>query len=69
MHFHTGQPPATAKDWANGVLGDIAAVGASAAWSIANFVLDECGLTHPEENLQDVENFGDKSEPRYVSNF
>ena len=36
INFHTGRPQAIAKDSADGVLGDIAAAGANAAWNIAN---------------------------------
>ena len=67
IHFHTGQPKATAKDSANGVVGDIAAAGASASWNIANFVLDGCWVTHAGANLQGVGNVGDKAWPLYTS--
>ena len=39
IHFYTGQPQVTAKDSADGVLGDLSAAGATAAWKIANVVL------------------------------
>ena len=48
----------TANDSADGVLGDIAAAGATASWNISNFVLDGCGLTHAGANLQGFGNFG-----------
>ena len=44
----------TAKDSADEVLGDIAAAGATAAWNIANFVLDGFGLTL-EQICKDLE--------------
>ena len=58
----------TAKDSADGVLGDIAAAGATAAWNIANFVLNECGLTHAGADLQGFGNLGDEAGPLYSSN-
>ena len=58
----------TAKDSADKVLGDIAAAGATAAWNIANFVLDGCGLTHAGADLQGSGNFGDGAGPLYASN-
>ena len=42
---------------------DIAASGASAAWNIANFVLDGCGLSHAGANLQGFGNIGDGARP------
>ena len=59
IHFYTRQPQVTAKDSAAGVLGDIAAAGATAAWNIANFVLDKCKLTHAKADLQGFGNLGD----------
>ena len=56
-----------AKDSADGVLGAIAAAGASAAWNIANIVMDGCGLTHAEANLQGFGNLGDGAGPLYAS--
>ena len=53
----------TAKDSADGVLGDIAAAGATAAWNIANFVLDGCRLSHAEADLQGFWNLGDGAGP------
>ena len=67
IDFHTGQPQAISKDSADGVLGNIAAAGANAAWNIANFVLDGCGLTHAGANLQGVGNVGDGAGPLYAS--
>ena len=55
----------TAKDFADGVLGDIAAAGATAAWNIANVVLDGCGLTHARADLQGFGNLGDRAGPVY----
>ena len=36
IHFHTGKVQVTAKDSTDGVFGDIAAEGATAALNIAN---------------------------------
>ena len=58
----------TAKDSADKVLGGIAAAGATAAWNIANFVLDGCGLTHAGADLQEFGNFWDGAGPMYASN-
>ena len=58
----------TAKDSADGLLGDIAAAGATAAWDIANFVLDGCGLTHTGADLQGFEYLQDGAGPLYASN-
>ena len=49
------------------MLGDIAAAGATAARNIANFVLDGCGLTHAEADLQGFGNFGNGAGPLYAS--
>ena len=57
----------TAKDSADGVLGDIAAAGATAAWNIANVVLDGCGLTRAGADLQGFGNLGDRAGPLYAS--
>ena len=57
----------TAKDSADGVLGDIAAAGANAAWNIANFMLDGCGLTHAGADLQGFGILGDGAGPLYAS--
>ena len=59
----------TAKDSADGVLGDIPAAGVIVAWNIANFVLDGCGLTYAGAYLQGFGNFGDGAGPLYASNF
>ena len=59
----------TAKDFTDGVLGEIAAAVATAAWNIANFVLDRCELTHTKADLQGFEAFGDGAKPMYASNF
>ena len=57
----------TAKKSADGVLGDIAAAGATAPWNIANVVLDGYGLTHAGADLQGFGNFGDKAGPLYAT--
>ena len=49
------------------MLGDIAAAGATAAWNIANVVLDGCGLTHAGADLQAFGNLGDRAGPLYAS--
>ena len=56
----------TAKDSADEVLKDIAAAGATAAWNIANFVLNECGFTHAGANLQGFGNLGDGAGPFFA---
>ena len=53
----------TAKDSADGLLGDLTAAGATAAWKIANVVLGGCGLTHAEADLQGFGNLGDGAKP------
>ena len=67
IHFHSGQPQVTAKDSADWVLGDIAAAGATAAWNIANFVLNECRLTNAGAELQGDGNVGKGAGPLYAS--
>ena len=57
----------TAKDTANGVLGDIAAAGATAAWNIATVFLDGCKLTHAGANLQKFGNLEDGAGPLSAS--
>ena len=49
----------TAKDSRDGVFGDIASAVATAAWNIANYVLDGCRLTHAGANLQRFGILGD----------
>ena len=49
------------------MLGDIAAAGATAAWNIANFVLDGCRLSHAGADLQGFGNLGDGAGPLYAS--
>ena len=49
------------------MLGYIAAAGGTAAWNIANFVMDGCGLTHAGANLQGFGNLGDETGPQYAS--
>ena len=56
----------TAKDSADVVLGDIAGAGATAAHIIANFLLDECGLTRAGEDLQGLGNLGNGNGPIHV---
>ena len=58
----------TAKDSADGMLGDIAAANATAAWNIAHFVLNKCRFTHAGADLQGFGNFGDGTRPLYASN-
>ena len=57
----------TAKDSVDGVLGDLTAAGATAAWNIANVVLDKCGLTHAGADLQGFKNLEDGAGPLYAS--
>ena len=57
-----------AKDSADGVLGDLTAAGATAAWKIANVVLGGCGLNHAGADLQGFGNLGDRAKPLYASN-
>ena len=57
----------TANDSADGVLGEIAAAGANAAWNIANFVLDGCRLSHAETDLQGFGNLEDGAGPQNAS--
>ena len=57
----------TAKDSTDGVFGDIAATGATAAWNIANYVMDGRRLTHAGANLQGFGNLGDWAGPLYAS--
>ena len=59
----------TAKDSANGVLEDLTAAGATAAWKFANVVLGRCGLTHARADLQGFGNLGDRAGPLYEANF
>ena len=58
----------TAKDSADGVLGDLTATGATAAWKITNVVLGGCGLTHAGADLQIFGNLGDGAGQMYASN-
>ena len=58
----------TAKDSADVMLGDIAAARATAAWNIANFVLEKCGLTHTRKDLQGFGHFGDGLDPCMLQN-
>ena len=58
----------TAKDSADGVLGDLTAAGATAAWKIANVVLGGCELTHAGADLQKFKNLGDGDGLMYASN-
>ena len=67
IYFHTGQAQVTAIDSTDGVFGDIAAAGATAAWIIANYVMDGCRLTHAGENLQGFGNLGDGAGSLYAS--
>ena len=56
----------TAKDSTDRVFGDIAAAGATAAWNIAKYVMDECRPTHAEANLQKFGNLKDGAVPLYA---
>ena len=56
----------TAKDSADGVLGHIAAAGATAAHNIANFLLDGCELTRAGADLQRLGNLGSGDGPFHV---
>ena len=58
----------TAKDSADGVLGEITVAGATAAWKISNVVLSGCKLTHAGVYLQGFGNLGDEAGPLYTSN-
>ena len=49
------------------MFGDIAEPGANAACNIANFALDDCGLTQAGANLQKVGIVKDNTGPLYVS--
>ena len=60
------QTEVTAKDSADGVLGDIATAGATAAYNIANFLPDGCGLTRAGADLQGLENLGNGNGPIHV---
>ena len=66
IHSHTGQPQLTAKDSADNMLRDITENWATAAWKIANYVLDGCGLTHAKADLQRFRNLGDEAGPLYA---
>ena len=57
----------TGKVLEDGVFGDIAAASATAAWNIANYVVDGCKLTHAGANLQRFGNLGDEARPIYAS--
>ena len=59
----------TAEDSADDMLGDTASAGATAAWNIANFVMDGCKLTDAGANLQEFENLEDEAGPLYASSF
>ena len=52
-----------AKDLADGVLGNIAAAGDTAAWNIANLAIDGCGLTHAGADLQGFGYLGHGARP------
>ena len=49
------------------MFGNIAAAGATAAWNIANYVMDGCRLTHAGVNLQGFGNLGSGAGPLFVS--
>ena len=56
----------TAKDSTDGVCGEIAAAGVTAAWNIANYVMDGCRHTHAGANLQGFGNLGDGAKLLYA---
>ena len=56
----------TAKDSADGVLGDIFADGATAAHNIANYLLEICRLTRAGADLQKLGNLGNEDGPIHV---
>ena len=58
----------TAKDSADGVLGDLTAASSTAAWKIAKVVLGGCGLTYARADLHGFGNLGDGAGPLYASN-
>ena len=57
----------TGKYTADGLLKDIAAVGAKAVHNVANSLLDGSGLAHAGANLQKFKNLGDGAGPDYAS--
>ena len=57
----------TAIDSAHKLLGEIAAAGVTAAWNIANLVLDGCGNTHAAADLRGFGNLRDGSGPLCVT--
>ena len=59
----------TLNDSADGVFGDFAAPGGLSVLNIANFVINECGLTHAEANLQGFGNLKNRAGPLYASSF
>ena len=64
--LHTNQPQVIAKDSADGVLGDIAAAGATAAHNIANFLLDGIGITRAGADMQGLGFLGSGDGPIHV---
>ena len=58
----------TTKNSADGVLWDLTAAGATAAWKIANVVLSGSGLTNAGADLQGFGNLRDGAKPLYASN-
>ena len=58
----------TAKDSADGILGDLTAAGVTATWKFANVVLGGCGLTHAGADLQGFGNLRDGAGPLYALN-
>ena len=58
----------TAKDSADGVLRNLTAAYATAAWKNANVVLGGCGLTYAGADLQVFGNLGDGTGPLYALN-
>ena len=68
LYISSGHPQVTAKDSADGVLGDLTAAGATADWKIANVMLSGCGLNHAGADLQGFRNLGNGAKPLYASN-
>ena len=57
----------TAINSTDGVFGDIGAAGATAAWNIANYVMEGFSLTHAGANLHGFGNLGNGAKPLYAS--
>ena len=66
--FTGKQQQLTGNDPADGVLKDIAAVGANAVHNVANYLLNGCRLAHARDNLQGFEILNDGAGPLIASN-